>query len=45
MIMLHQNGQKPKLLTVFITLSTVGIIIVGYLFNLFQFHFNLIFRR
>lgn len=36
MIMLRK-AVKPKLLTVFITICTVGIIIVGYLFNLFQF--------
>lgn len=35
MIMLRK-AVKPKLLTVFIAICTVGIIIVGYLFNAFQ---------
>lgn len=29
---------KLKLLTLFIFICTIGIIIVGYLFNVFQFH-------
>lgn len=36
MIMLRK-AVKPKLLAVFIAVCTVGIIIVGYLFNAFQF--------
>lgn len=36
MIMLRQ-AVKPKLLAVFIVICTVGIIIVGYLFNFFQY--------
>ena len=36
MIMLHK-AVKPKLLALFIGICTVGIIIVGYLFNAFQF--------
>lgn len=35
MIMLRK-AVKPKLLALFITICTVGIIIVGYLFNVFQ---------
>ncbi len=35
MIMLRR-AVKPKLLAVFITICTVGIILVGYLFNVFQ---------
>ena len=35
MIMLRK-AVKPKLLTVFVTICTVGIILVGYLFNLIQ---------
>lgn len=36
MIMLRK-AIKPKLLGVFITICTVGIILVGYLFNIFQY--------
>ena len=36
MIMLRK-AVKPKLLTLFIGICTVGIILVGYLFNAFQF--------
>ena len=36
MIMLRK-AVKPKLLALFIAICTVGIIIVGYLFNLFQY--------
>lgn len=36
MIMLRK-AVKPKLLGVFIAICTVGIIIVGYLFNIFQY--------
>ncbi|MBM6921162.1 permease [Phocea massiliensis] len=35
MIMLHK-AVKPKLLLIFIAICTIGIIIVGYLFNVFQ---------
>ena len=35
MIMLHK-AVKPKLLGVFIAICVAGIIVVGYLFNLFQ---------
>ena len=38
MIMLRK-AVKPKLLAVFIGVCTVGIILVGYLFNIFQFMF------
>jgi len=38
MIMLRK-AIKPKLLAVFIAICTAGIIIVGYLFNLFQYLF------
>ena len=38
MIMLRK-AVKPKLLGVFITICTIGIISVGYLFNAFQFLF------
>lgn len=36
MIMLRK-AVKPKLLALFIAICTIGIIIIGYLFNLFQF--------
>lgn len=36
MIMLRK-AVKPKLLTLFVTICTIGIIIVGYLFNAIQF--------
>ena len=36
MIMLRK-AVEPKLLALFVTICTIGIIIVGYLFNLFQF--------
>ena len=35
MIML-KKAVKPKLLGMFVTICAVGIIIVGYLFNIFQ---------
>lgn len=38
MIMLRK-AVKPKLLAVFIAICTIGIILVGYLFNAFQFLF------
>ena len=37
MIMLRK-AVKPKLLALFIAICTIGIIIVGYIFNIFQ-HF------
>lgn len=36
MIMLRK-AVKPKLLGLFVTICTIGIIIVGYLFNIFQY--------
>lgn len=36
-VIMLRKAVKPKLLGVFITICTVGIIIVGYLFNMFQF--------
>jgi hypothetical protein len=36
MIMLRK-AVKPKLLGVFIAICTIGIILVGYLFNIFQY--------
>ena len=36
MIMLRK-AVKPKLLALFIAICTIGIITVGYLFNVFQF--------
>ena len=36
MIMLRK-AVKPKLLALFIGICTMGIILVGYLFNIFQF--------
>ena len=38
MIMLRK-AIKPRLLTVFICITTIGIIIVGYLFNSFSYLF------
>lgn len=38
MIML-KKAIKPKLLGIFIAICTVGIVLVGYLFNIFQFVF------
>lgn len=35
-IIMLRKAVKPKLLTLFITICSVGIIIVGYLFNIFQ---------
>ena len=40
MIMLRK-AVKPKLLILFVAICTVGIILVGYLFNVFQYFFNL----
>lgn len=36
-IIMLRKAVKPKLLALFIGICTIGIIIVGYLFNLFQF--------
>ncbi len=36
-IIMLRKAVKPKLLTLFITICTVGIIAVGYLFNIFQY--------
>ncbi len=36
-IIMLRKAVKPKLLTLFIAICTIGIIIVGYLFNAFQF--------
>ena len=36
-LIMLRKAVKPKLLTLFITICTIGIIIVGYLFNAFQF--------
>ncbi|HCR82809.1 MAG TPA: hypothetical protein DIW07_05240 [Lachnospiraceae bacterium] len=36
-IIMLRKAVKPKLLTLFITICSVGIIIVGYLFNMFQY--------
>lgn len=33
----RSKAVKPKLLALFISICTIGIIIVGYLFNAFQF--------
>lgn len=38
-IIMLQKAVKPKLLAVFIGICTMGIIIVGYLFNVFQYLF------
>lgn len=38
-IIMLRKAVKPKLLGLFITICTVGIIIVGYLFNIFQYVF------
>lgn len=35
-IIMLRKAVKPKLLTLFIAICTIGIIIVGYLFNVFQ---------
>lgn len=36
-LIMLRKAVKPKLLTLFIAVCTIGIIIVGYLFNVFQF--------
>lgn len=44
-IIMLRKAVKPKLLTLFIAICTIGIIIVGYLFKVFQIFFNLPCRR
>lgn len=36
-LIMLRKAVKPKLLALFISVCTIGIIIVGYLFNAFQF--------
>ena len=36
-LIMLKKAVKPKLLILFITICTLGIIIVGYLFNIFSF--------
>lgn len=36
-LIMLRKAIKPKLLPLFIAICTIGIIIVGYLFNMFQF--------
>ena len=36
-LIMLRKAVKPKLLALFIAICTIGIIIVGYLFNVFQF--------
>jgi len=36
-IIMLRKAVKPKLLGTFIAICTIGIIIVGYLFNIFQY--------
>ena len=36
-IMMLRKAVKPKLLALFVGVCTAGIILVGYLFNVFQF--------
>ena len=38
-LIMLRKAVKPKLLALFIGVCTVGIILVGYLFNVFQFLF------
>ena len=38
-LIMLRKAVKPKLLALFIAICTVGIILVGYLFNVFQFLF------
>lgn len=38
-IVMLRKAVKPKLLAIFVAICTIGIIIVGYLFNAFQFLF------
>jgi uncharacterized membrane protein YraQ (UPF0718 family) len=36
-IIMLRKAVKPKLLGLFVAICTIGIIIVGYLFNIFQY--------
>ena len=36
-LIMLRKAVKPKLLALFIAICTIGIVIVGYLFNVFQF--------
>ena len=36
-IIMLKKAVKPKLLVLFIVICTLGIVIVGYLFNVFQY--------
>ena len=36
-LIMLRKAVKPKLLALFIAICTIGIISVGYLFNVFQF--------
>ena len=36
-LIMLRKAVKPRLLALFVTICTVGIILVGYLFNAFQF--------
>ncbi|MEG1848189.1 MAG: permease, partial [Lachnospiraceae bacterium] len=36
-IIMLRKAVKPKLLALFVAICTIGIIIVGYLFNIFQY--------
>ena len=36
-LVMLRKAVKPKLLALFIGICTIGIILVGYLFNVFQF--------
>ncbi|HBF65700.1 MAG TPA: hypothetical protein DDW34_08125, partial [Clostridium sp.] len=36
-IIMLRKAVKPKLLVTFISICTIGIIIIGYLFNIFQY--------
>jgi uncharacterized membrane protein YraQ (UPF0718 family) len=38
-IVMLRRAVKPKLLVVFVGIVTAGIILIGYLFNAFQFLF------
>lgn len=38
-LIMLRKAIKPKLLTIFILICTIGILIVGYLFNIFQYLF------
>lgn len=36
-LIMLRKAVKPKLLILFVSVCTIGIIMVGYLFNIFQF--------